>query len=102
MAGAGLGFAFVSDFWPLLVIAFVGTLNPSSGDVSVFLPLEHSLLARFVHDRDRAAVFARYSWVGSLAGAVGSLAAGLPALASANLGWSTHAALQAMFLLYAA
>ena len=39
MAGTGLGFAFVGDFWPLLAIALVGTLNPSSGDVSVFLPL---------------------------------------------------------------
>jgi len=101
MAGTGLGFAFVSDFWPLLVIAFVGTLNPSSGDVSVFLPLEHSLLARFVSDRDRTAVFARYSLVGSLAAAVGSLAAGLPSLVSAEWGWSPRGALQAMFVLYA-
>ena len=101
MAGTGLGFAFVSDFWPLLVIAFVGTLNPSSGDVSVFLPLEHSLLARFVSDRDRTAVFARYSLVGSLAAAVGSLAAGLPSLVSADWGWSPRGALQAMFVLYA-
>jgi len=101
MAATGLGFAFVSDFWPLLVIAFVGTLNPSSGDVSVFLPLEHSLLARFVSDRDRTAVFARYSLVGSLAAAVGSLAAGLPSLVSAQWGWTPRGALQAMFVLYA-
>jgi MFS family permease len=101
MAATGLGFAFVGDFWPLLAIAFAGTLNPSSGDVSVFLPLEHSLLARFVQDRDRTAVFARYSLVGSLAAAFGSLAAGLPALASSRWSWSAHAALQAMFLLYA-
>jgi hypothetical protein len=29
----------------LLVIAFVGTMNPSSGDVSVFLRLEQARLA---------------------------------------------------------
>ena len=51
MAATGLGFAFVTAFWPLLVIAIVGTLNPSSGDVSVFLPLEHALLSRLVGDR---------------------------------------------------
>jgi MFS family permease len=102
MAATGLGFAFVGDFWPLLAIAFVGTLNPSSGDVSVFLPLEHSLLARFVPDRGRTGAFARYSLVGSLAAAAGSLAAALPAWTSASWGWSAHAALQAMFLLYAA
>src|SRR5205085_2165987 len=45
MAATGLGFAFVTDFWPLLLIAFVGTLNPSTGDVSVFLPLAHSVLS---------------------------------------------------------
>src|SRR5260221_200581 len=39
MAATGLGFAGLASFWPLLVVAFVGTLNPSSGDVSVFLPL---------------------------------------------------------------
>ena len=41
MAATGVGFALFEQFWPLLLIAFVGTLNPSSGDVSVFLPLEH-------------------------------------------------------------
>ena len=45
MALTGLGFAVLHGFWPLLVVAFVGTLNPSSGDVSVFLPLEHARLA---------------------------------------------------------
>ena len=100
MAATGAGFAFVTDFWPLLVIAFVGTLNPSSGDVSVFLPLEHSLLARFVSDRDRTAVFAKYSLVGALAAAVGSLAAGLPTIVSAQWGWTARGAMQAMFVLY--
>ena len=45
MAGTGVGFAEVEGFWPLLVIAFVGTLNPSGGDVSLFLPLEHTVIA---------------------------------------------------------
>jgi MFS family permease len=101
MVATGIGFAVVTDFWPLLLIAFVGTLNPSSGDVSVFLPLEHSLLARFVDDRDRTAVFAKYSLVGALAAAVGSLAAGLPTLAAARWGWTARGAMQAMFVLYA-
>jgi hypothetical protein len=68
MVLTGLGFAALDDFWPLLVIAFVGTLNPSSGDVSVFLPLEHALLAGGVAGQDRTALFARYSLVGSLLG----------------------------------
>src|SRR6185369_1695948 len=83
MAATGAGFALVTDFWPLLVIAIVGTLNPSSGDVSVFLPLEHAVLSRVVADEERTATFARYSLVGSLVAAAGSLAAGVPGVAAA-------------------
>jgi MFS family permease len=76
MAATGLGFAGVDGFWPLLLIAFVGTLNPSGGDVSVFLPLEHTIIAHVAADRDRTAVFARYSFVGAVSGALGALAVG--------------------------
>ena len=102
MGATGIGFASVTDFWPLLVIAFVGTLNPSSGDVSVFLPLEHAMLARVVGDRDRTAIFARYSLVGSLVAAAGSLAAAVPDVIAREWGITPRAAMQAMFLLYAA
>ena len=101
MAATGVGFAFVTDFWPLLLIALVGTLNPSSGDVSVFLPLEHSVLSRVVSDRERTAVFARYSLVGSLVAAVGALAAGLPTWVAREWGIGERAAMQSMFILYA-
>lgn len=102
MAGTGVGFAAVGDFWPLLLIAFVGTLNPSSGDVSVFLPLEHAALARFADDRRRTAVFARYSLVGALAAASGALASALPEWLASVAVLTLVEALQAMFLLYAA
>lgn len=101
MAGTGLGFAFLSGFWPLLLVALVGTLNPSGGDVSVFLPLEHAVLSRAASERDRTRVFARYSLVGSLAGAFGALAAGFPAWAAQGLGAGTLPAMQAMFVAYA-
>jgi MFS family permease len=100
MAATGLGFAAASDFWPLLVIAVVGTLNPSSGDVSVFLPLEQAVLARVVTDRQRTSVFARYSLVGALAGAAGALFAGVPELAAKALHVGPKVAMQAMFALY--
>jgi MFS family permease len=100
MAATGFAFAAVTDFWPLLVIAVVGTLNPSSGDVSVFLPLEQSLLAHVVEDKRRTAFFARYSLVGALVGALGALFAGAPDLAVKWLHVDSKAALQAMFVLY--
>jgi MFS family permease len=100
MVATGLSFASFTQFWPLLVIAIVGTLNPSSGDVSVFLPLEHAVLSRSAGDRDRTAAFARYSLVGSLLAALGSLAAGLPAVFPALFGITPKGSLQVMFVLY--
>jgi hypothetical protein len=101
MIFTGLGFATLREFWPLLLVAFIGTLNPSSGDVSVFLPLEQSLLARSVTDADRTSLFARYSLAGSLMGAAGTLLAAVPDLATRWLAVRPLAAIQAMFVLYA-
>ncbi len=101
MAATGLGFALLTGFWPLMLIALVGTLNPSSGDVSVFLPLEQSLLSHIVADRRRTWVMARYSLVGTLLAAFGSLFAAVPALAAARTGTSALAAMQTLFVLYA-
>ncbi|MGE5540439.1 MAG: MFS transporter [Gemmatimonas sp.] len=78
MAATGIGFAAAREFWPLLIVAFVGTLNPSSGDVSAFLPLEQSVLSHAVADTERTDLFARYSLVGSLFGAAGTLLAAVP------------------------
>jgi MFS family permease len=101
MTATGLAFAFVTDFWPLVLIAFVGTLNPSSGDVSLFLPLEQALLSHTAADRDRTRVFAWYSLTGSLVGALGSLFAGVPKLLIARYGLGLLPILDAMFILYA-
>ncbi len=101
MAATGLGFATLTGFWPLLLVALIGTLNPSSGDVSVFLPLEHAVMARVVEAKNRTATFARYSLVGSLVAAFGSLAVGLPGLIAASGHFTSLGAMQAMFVLYA-
>lgn len=100
MIATGIGFMLETRFWPLVVIGFVGTLNPSSGDVSLFLPLEHAALADIVPDRSRTAIFAYYGVVGALVGALGSLAAGVPELMRGMLPVSLETALQAMFALY--
>jgi MFS family permease len=102
MAATGLGFAAVTHFWPLLLIAVIGTLNPSSGDVSVFLPLEQAALAHLASDSERTALFARYSLVGALVAALGALSAGLPALMVDATGMPMRSALQFMFGLYGA
>ena len=94
MAATGVGFALAADYRVLLVVAFLGTMNPSSGDVSLFLPLEHTALAQAAAPQRRTAVFARYSLAGTLAGAVGTLAAPWPGWAGLPIG--------AVFLFYGA
>ncbi|MFZ3219083.1 MAG: MFS transporter [Rhodoferax sp.] len=100
MAATGFAFAASSTFWPLLLVAFVGTLNPSSGDVSLFLPLEHARIAEAADGNARTALFARYSLMGSLLSAFGALAAALPGLLSVWVGIPPLNALRSMFVLY--
>jgi MFS family permease len=100
MAATGLGFAGVTQFWPLLVVAFVGTLNPSAGDVSVFLPIEQALLAGSVTARERTQLFALYNLSGAFAGALGALATGVPAWLALRAGMSLQLAYRATFITY--
>ena len=97
----GLGFFGVTAFWPLLLIAVAGTLNPSAGDVSVFLPVEQSMLSETVADRQRTALFARFNLGDRFAGALGALASAIPAILAQRQGWDLTTAQRAGFLLYA-
>lgn len=100
MAATGVGFAGLSSFWPLLLVAFIGTLNPSAGDVSVFLPLEHARLSEAGRGiSGTTGLFARYSLIGSLCAAVGALAAAIPD-GLAGMGIDRLTALRLMFVVY--
>jgi MFS family permease len=100
MIATGLLFSITHEYALLLIIAFAGTINPSAGSVSVFVPLEHAALAREAADTDRTKMFARYSLVGAVAAAMGSLAAAVPDMV-APLHIDRLTAIKAMFVLYA-
>jgi MFS family permease len=85
----------------IAAIAFIGTMNPTTGDIGVHVPLEQAALAHGASDQDRTRVFARYSLIGALSIAAGALAAGAPDLLVSR-GMSRIGALQAMFYVYAA
>ncbi|TAK52473.1 MAG: MFS transporter [Betaproteobacteria bacterium] len=78
MAVTGVAYAAASDYAILLLVAFVGTINPSGGSTSVFVPLEHAVLSGAVSASERTRAFARYSLIGALAAALGALAAVTP------------------------
>jgi MFS family permease len=97
----GLIFPVTQTITPVLLIAFIGSINPSAGDLGMLVPLEHALLTKEISDRDRTGAFARYSLIGSLTAAVGSLAAALPELLASS-GWPKLDAIKLMFYGYAA
>ena len=76
----GVAFSLVDNYAVLLIVAFAGTINPSTGSVSPFMPLEHTVLMREVSSAERTRTFASYSFIGALAGAMGALAAATPDL----------------------
>ena len=101
MAATGIAYAAAGDYALLLVVAFVGTINPSGGSTSILVPLEHTVLSGAVAPIERTRAFARYSLIGALAGAFGSLLAAMPEwLAPTGIG--TLAAIRIMFIAYAA
>ncbi len=100
MVASGLAFACSATYAVVLLIAFVGTVNPSAGSSSIFSSLEQAVLSRSVADHARTQIFARYSLIGAFAAALGALASAAPELL-ATVGISQITALQGMFLLYA-
>jgi len=100
MTATGLALAASNTYAIILMAAFVGTINPSAGSVSLFVPLEHAFLSRSVVDAQRTRMFARYSLIGALAAAAGALASGSPDIL-AGMGLAQVAALKTMFVIYA-
>ena len=102
MIATGAAFAVSSEYWPLVIVAFVGTINPTAGDVSLFLPLEQTVLAQSVSAADRTALFARYSLVGTLFGGIGVLIASIPEWLARVWSINHLGATQLMFAAYGA
>ena len=98
MALSGAVFALVEQPVVLLLAAVLGTISPSGKDVGPFLSLEQAVLPQTTSDERRTQAFAAYNVVGSLAGALGALAVGLPELA----GLTPLAGYRALLWAYAA
>ena len=100
MIATGIAFPVFEQIGPLIAVAFFGTVNPSTGDIGVLIPIEHAALAQGAADHDRTRVFARYSLIGALSMAAGALAAATPQLLT-RIGMSELVALRTMFYGYA-
>jgi MFS family permease len=101
MVATGLALPQIEHIAFIIAVVFFGTVNPSPGDIGMLVPLEQAMLAHGVADGERTRAFARYSLIGSLATAAGSLAAAAPDVL-VHVGLGKIAAFKAMFLFYAA
>ena len=97
---SGIAFGTFTQFAILLLVGIVGTLNPTAGDVSMFLPLEQSLLAATTSAKTRTSLYARYAFAGGLAGALGSQAIAIPEAVARHTTISAETAFRACFALY--
>ena len=91
MVVTGIAIPNVQHLVFIAAIAFVGTMNPTTGDIGVHIPLEQASLAQGASDKDRTHIFARYSLIGALSIAAGALAAGAPDLAGLRAEWTRSA-----------
>jgi MFS family permease len=100
MTTTGIAFGLSTPFMVLIIVAAIGTMNPSAGDVSVFLPLEQALLSTSVSSSNRTQIFAAYNIVGTLVGSVGALCAGVPLWIATSTGHSAQTGSRGAFMLY--
>jgi MFS family permease len=100
--GGALAAGTADGPWALAAAAFVGMLNGMGRDRGASLILEQAALPSTVPDAGRTAAFARYNVLQDAGHALGSLLAGLPALARGEDALGDGLALPGAFVLYAA
>ena len=101
MAAAGIAFAMTHQMWLLVVAGTIGVISPSGQEVGPFLSIEQAALSQVVADRDRTNVFAWYTLGGSIATALGALAAGFLTASLQDNAWTTVDSYRAVVVMYA-
>ena len=102
MVLAGTVFAFTGDPVLLVAAAVVGVISPSGNEIGPFLSIEQAALSQLVPAERRTGLFAWYNLAGSLATALGSLAAGGLSRILQQEGLSALQSYRAVLLAYAA
>lgn len=98
LAVTGGVFGVTDQFWVLALVALTGALSTEVVESGPFTSLEQPMLAQDLEGRARTRVFGTYNAVAALAGSVGALAAGGPALFRDVLGVTPTS--QRLFLVF--
>lgn len=101
MAGSGVIFGLVGNYWVLLVAAIIGIISPSGNEIGPFRAIEESTLAHLSASTVRPDIFAWYSLFGSAGVAFGMMTCGWVATALRTKShWSQVRAYRLIFLAY--
>ena len=87
MAATGMTFAATGALGALLAISIIGPLNPSSGDVSPFLPAEQTIVSAAEEGTARTRALARFALVASAGASAGAFLAGSIAHVGRRIGF---------------
>ncbi len=102
MLFAGVVFILTDNYVTLVIAATIGVISPSGSEVGPFLAIEQASLSHLIGAERRTGVFAWYNLTGSVATALGALAAGLVVNALRARGYSTVECYKTIVLAYAA
>jgi len=93
----GWALVFTVRAWVLLPLALIGMLNAMGTDRSAAFALEQAIIPGLVPERSRTWALSWYNVVLDASGAVGALAAGVPALMNRWMGFDFTSAYRAVF-----
>lgn len=100
MVSSGIVFAFVDNFWILLISAIFGVISVTGGDFGPFRSIEESVLSQLTTPQTRADVLAWYVTFSTLGSAIGSEVSGRIVHTLQAKGWSLTDAYHTLFWLY--
>ena len=102
MVMSGTVFAFVNNFWILLIAAVLGVVSATGGDFGPFRAIEESMLSHLTTPKTRADVLAWYVTFSTMGSAIGSEVSGRIVHTLQSNGWTLADAYHTLFFLYTA
>jgi MFS family permease len=102
MVITGLTFGLSASLPLLLLVSAIGPLNPSSGDVSAFLPAEQTVVGSSVSAADRTEALATFSLVALSGASLGAFLAGPVSSLGKRIGFADTNGVALTALVYAA
>ncbi|KAI0848440.1 major facilitator superfamily domain-containing protein [Daldinia vernicosa] len=101
MCASGIAFAFVTNFWVLLLASIIGVINPSANEIDPFKAIEESAISRLSTHETCSDIFAWWSMLGMIGTAVSNMLTGFLVDFLRDTGYDHVDALKAVFLTYA-